>query len=275
MYYVYEGRTIKGIGLMGWALLVQVIAVIAQGVTQAAFGLAFGSILTNPADLLGPFLGTLAALCGIEIAELGVAIVFLIGFFQAHAGRHEYGLEQSRSLERALVLLIVFIVLSAVGAGFSASSVFTPGLTGQAILTDLTGDFILAPLGALFAGLTLLQTIGSISGEPVRSRLRFALGLGVVGAVVGPLLILLATAGSTITVDLLASGILASAIAGQGISAISLLLFWLAYRETRRSLEAGTPAPVLPRIEQLYPLLYRPMYPYSPPSAEGPPPPKP
>jgi hypothetical protein len=275
VYYFYEGRTIKGIGLVSWALLVQFVTIIALGITMAALGLLYGSLLSNPTALFGPFLGAVAAICGVEIAQLGMAIVFLIGFFQVHAGRHEYGLEQGRAVERALVFLIIFIVLTGISTIVSASSTLASGLIGQSTLSTLVGTLVLGSLGAFFAGLTLADTIRSVSGVAVRSRMRTAIALGVTGAAAGPVLTILAATANPITVDLITSGLVASAVAGQGISALSLFLFWLVFRETRRSLEAGTPPPVLPRIEQLYPWLYQPMYPYIPPSVLSPPPPKP
>ncbi len=101
--------------------------------------------------------------------------------------------------------------------------------------------------------------------------------VGVVGAAVGPGLTLLATAGNTTNLDQLIAGLVGAALAGQGMAALSLFLFWLAYQEVHRAVLAGRPQPVLPRIEQVYPWLYRPWYPYpyAPPSAPPPQPPKP
>lgn len=264
LYYVYEGRTIRGLNLVGWALLTQTVVVIGVGVVLGAISLLYGAVLTNPASVFGPFIGVLLVLCGVEVAQLGVAILFLIGFFQVYSGRHEYGLEQARSLERALVFLIVYVVLSAALFVYSASSALIPGLTGTSSAPALLGSLVVSALAAFFAGLTLVHSIRSLADPAVKSRLRSALLLGVVGAALGPGLSLLASTVSPLTVDVVASGIIASALAGEGIAAISLFLFWWAYQDARRGLEAGTPAPVLPRIEQLFPWLYRPLYPYPP-----------
>ncbi len=274
MYYFYEGRTIKGLGLMSWGLLIQLFAVISLGLTQAALGLLYGQLLLNPTALFGPYIGAVAAVCGAEIAQLGMAVVFVIGFFQVYSGRHEYGLEEARSVERAFVFLIIFIVLSGISITLSVTDLFVAGLTGQSSVPTLARNLILGSVGALFAGLTLVDTIRTVSGGAARSRLRTALALGITGAAAGPALTILATIANPITVDLVTSGLVASAVAGQGISALSLLLFWMIYRETRQSLEAGRPALVLPRIEQMYPWQYPPMIPYYPPASQVPPPPK-
>lgn len=275
MYYFYEGRTIKGMSLVGWALLIQTGAVIAMGTTAAALALLSGALIQNPSLLFGPLLGALGALCGILVAELATAIVFLVGFVQIYAGRHEYGLEQARSLERALLFLIIYSVLNAASVVYSASTALIPAVTGQPGLPAVSASLLLAPLGALFAGLTLDQAIRSQSDPAVRSRLRVAIFLGILGGAVGPALTLLAIAGNPVTLGLLTAGLVASALAGNGVAAISLVVFWLAYRETRQALEAGRPAPVLPRIDQIYPWLYHPMYPGSPPALQGPQMPKP
>lgn len=275
MYYLYEGRTIRGIGLIGWSLLTQTVVVIGLGVTSVGLSLLYGAALTGPMAALGPLMGVLALLCGIELAEVGMAIVFLVGFFQLYTGRHEYGLEQARSLERALVFLIVYVVLSAVSAVYSVSAALVPGLPGWSGLPVLTGNVFLAPLGAFFAGLTLAHAARGVANPAAKSRLRTALILGMAGAAIGPGLVLLATAANPITLGAITTGLIASALAGNGISAISLFLFWSSYLETRRRLEAGTPAPVLPRIDQLYPWLYRPLYPYPSYNPQAPQTPKP
>ena len=273
MYYFYEGRTIRGIGLMGWALLVLLATAIVVGLTTALLGLAYPALVENPANLFGPLFGVLAALCLTFVAELGAAITFLAGFYQLHAGRHEYGLDQSRSVERALIFLIIFLVLSAISIAYSSVGGLVLGITYSSGFATVAGGLVLNPVAALFAGMTLEHSVRSVAAPATQSRLRTALVLGIVGAAVGPALTLLATAGGALTVNAVSTGIIAAALGGQGISAISLLLFWLAYQEARRALEAGTPPPVLPRIEQFYPWLYRPWvpYPYQPPS----PPPQP
>lgn len=268
MYYFYEGRTIRGTNTVGWALLVQLGAVVCLGIVSAAVGVLYVGTFANPLALLGPFLGIIVAFCGIIIAEIAAAIVFLIGLRDIYAGRHEYGVDQTRALERAFILLIVYIVVAAVSVIYTTSSAFLPTVTGQSNLAGTAGTLVLAPLSALFAGLTLEQSVRTLAPEGERSRLRLALALGVVGAAVGPAMSLLVGLASSPTLDLVSAGIIGSALAGNGVAAISLLLFWLGYQETKRSLEAGNPRPVLPRIDQVYPWLYRPYYAYP----SGPPP---
>ncbi|HYM40438.1 MAG TPA: hypothetical protein VEY12_09940 [Thermoplasmata archaeon] len=274
MYYFYEGRTARGIGYMSWALLTVMIAVIVLGLASAAMGLLFGVLLQNPLALLGPLVGVVLALCGAVLAELAAAILFLLGFYQVHAGRHEYGLEQTRSMERALIFLIVYIVLTAVTFVFTSTGGLFLGVVSSPATPMLLGTLVLNPVVAFFAGLTLVHSIRTLATPETRSRLRTALVLGVVGACVGPALTLIATTAGTTTVAQYSAGLVAAALAGQGIAAISLFLFWLAYLETRKGLDAGRPAPVLPRIEQAYPWLYRPwvQYPYPYPPANPPPP---
>src|SRR5512136_2037928 len=121
MYYFYEGRTIRGVGLVGWSLVVILAALLVLGATSALVGLLYGALLQNPVNLVGPFLGAVAAICLASVAGLAAAILFLIGFFQIHTGRHEYGLDQTRSVERALIFLVLYIVLSASSVVYSST----------------------------------------------------------------------------------------------------------------------------------------------------------
>ncbi len=271
MYYFYEGRTIRGMGFVGWALLVLLGAVVVVGATTALIGVFYGALLQGPVDLVGTLIGVFAAICMAFLIEVAAAILFLVGFYQIHAGRHEYGLDQSHAAERALIFLIVYVVLSAVSVAYSPSFSIFLGVANPTALPVLAASLVLNPVIALFAGLTLEHAVRTIASPAVRSRLRTALVLGIVGSAVGPGLTLLATAGSRATVESVSQGIIAAAVAGQGIAALSLALFWWAYQETKRSLEAGSPTPVLPRIEQIYPWLYRPWVPY-PPQPPGTPP---
>lgn len=271
MYYFYEGRTIRGMGPLEWALIILVATAAVMGLTTALLGLAYPALVNNSTSLFGPFLGVLAVICLTFVADLAAGILFLVGFFQIYQGRHEYGLDQVRSMDRALSFLIIYVVLSAVSVVYTSAGGLLLGTGALTGLAAFAPALVLNPVIALFAGLTLEHSVRGVASSATRSRLRTALALGIVGAAVGPAMNLLATSGSGLTLTQVSTGIIAAALGGQGISAISLLLFWLAYVEVHRSLEAGSPAPVLPRIEQVYPWLYRPWipYPYPPP---GPPP---
>ena len=274
--YFYEGRTIRGTALMTWALLVELGAVIVTGLTLGALALMLGPALESPGGLAPSSVTALAAVCGVTLGQIAMSVLFLLGFHHAYAGRHEYGLAQARSVERALVFLMVFVVLTVVGTVYSLTNSFLmPGVAGLPAVDLLSGNAFLAPAGALFAGLTLFCGAKTLAAPHVERRLRTALVLGVAGALGGPLLLAFAVSGTLASLDAVVSGLLASAIAGQGVCALSLLLFILAFRDVRHGLEAGTPAPVLPRIEQAYPWMYRPVYPYpAPPAVDPPQPPK-
>ncbi len=262
---------------MTWALLIELGAVIITGLTLVTLALLLGPALESPGGLGPSSLAALAAVCGVSLGQIMMAVLFLLGFHHAYAGRHEYGLAQARSVERALVFLMVFFVLTVVGYVYSlTNSLLVPGVAGLPAVDLLSGNALWAPAGAVFAGLTLLFTARTLAAPHVERRLRTALVLGVAGALAGPLLLAFAVSGTLTSLDAVVSGLLASAVAGQGVCALSLLLFILAFRDVRHGLEAGNPAPVLPRIEQAYPWMYRPVCPYPPPSAAEPPqPPKP
>ena len=262
---------------MIWALVIELAAVVVAGLTLAALALMLGPALQSPGGVAPSAFTSLAAVCGIFIAQVGMAIVFLVGFRQTYAGRHEYGLAHARSQERALVFLMVYLVLTVVSYLYTVTNnLLQPGLAGLPGVDLLSGNLLLAPVGAVFAGLALLYTIRTLADEMQRRRLLTAWILGIAGALAGPLLLAFAVSGALNNLDSIVSGLLASAVAGQGVSALSLFLFALVFRDVHGNLEAGKPAPVLPRIEQAYPWMYRPAYPYPPPpSADPPQPPKP
>lgn len=259
---------------MTWALVLALAAVLVTGMTVAALAFLLGPTLTNPAAVTSSLIGALAAVCGVLTTEMVMVVLFLVGFYNLHAGRHEYGLQQERSLERALVFFIIFIVMSLVSFAYSAfSSLLQTGIpvTGGSLLVG--GNIVFGPIAAFFAGLTLFYMARVLAEPHQEGRLRVAVVLGVAGAVAGPALLIVAGATNPTDLPAYTSGLLASAIAGQGISALSLLLFALVFSEVRRNLQAGKPMPVLPRYEQVYPWAYTPYgygYPYG-----GPPPPPP
>ncbi len=251
--YVYEGRTIRGLGLVAWALLIQLGAVVAMGVALAALALLLEPALLDPTAFVTPFFGILAAVCGIEIAEAAMAGVFLVGFYQLHAGRNEYGLSHAESIDRALLCLILVAVVSVAWTGYTFAADFLgPPVPTTPAEPLLVGNLLVAPLAAAFAGLTLFFCGKAIADAPLARRLRTALLLGVLGAAAGPTLLALATAANTVDVSAMSSGLLAAAVAGNGMSALSLLTFVLAFRAIQQDLVEGRPAPSLPRIEQVY-----------------------
>ena len=263
--------------LMGWALLIQLGAAVATAAALVGLALLIGPALLSPSQFLSSFVGVLAAVCGIELAEVAMAAVFLTGFHQVHSGRYEYGLTHAHSVDRALVYLAVFAVLGAAGGVVTvAGSILFPPIPEIPVASLFVGNVVLAPLSALFAGLTLVESARAIAKPAPLRRLRMALILGVAGAIAGPLLNAFAMAPGPQYVSAIVDGLLVSAIAGDGVAAISLLLFVLAFREIRKALLAGRPAPVLPRYPPMYPYGWVPV-PVSPPPAYGgpSPPPKP
>lgn len=251
--FFYEGRTIRGLGIIGWALRIQLVAVVATGITLAALAIVIGPALVNPSGFLTSVLGIVAAVCGIELGQVAVGVIFLVGFVDVHAGRHEYGLEHARAIDRATIALIVFAVLTVSGTAFSVSMNLLAPTTGIPAESFLTGNLVLAPLGALVAGFTLYYAVRAVADESERGRLRGALVLGVAGAVAGPVLLGFATAAAPRDLSSIVTGLLASAVAGDGICALSLLLFVLVFREIRRNLVEGRPSPALPRYPPVYP----------------------
>lgn len=267
--YFYEGRTIRGLAWISWALFIELGAVLATALTLVAIALSFETSVQSSNGSLTSALLAFVAVCGIGVGQVFMAIVFLVGFGQSYRGRHEYGLEHARSLDRAVVFLIVFLVVDLVSLVLIVSPLATGTTDAGAPSPTLAllggGNPIFAPVGAFFAGLCLSFLARSLSSPTELNRLRRGLVLGVVGAATGPALLGFAVSGSLTDISAIVSGILASAVAGQGISALSLLLFATALRDTRKNLEAGRPMPALLRVEQACQWAPGPPYAYPPP----------
>ncbi len=252
--FFYEGRTVRGLGVMSWSLAIQLGAVVATGVTLAVLAALLGPALLNPSGLVPAILGVVVAVCGIELAEVAVGILFLVGFLDVHKGRNEYGLSHARAIDRATACIVAFAGLTLFSTIYSISlSLFSP--TAAAIPTEsvLTGNLLLSPLGALIAGLGLFYSVRTLVDASQRGRLRAAIALGVAGTVVGPALLAFPAAINPGQVSAVVTGMLASSVAGDGLCALSLLLFALTLRDVRRSLVSGTPAPSLPPYAPAYP----------------------
>jgi len=272
--YFYEGRTVRGVGWMSWGLLIHLASLILGAVGTVLLIASMGAILYTSPEMLAALFAAFALVCGLVIVEIAAAVVYLVGFHGMYAGRHEYGPNQDRNMDRALVFVILAIVLSAVqvvspytlvwGALYSAPSTvpITVGLLG----------LVVQPASALFAGLALFSAVRVFADGVQRTRLIIGMILGAVGAAAGTAILLLAAAYGG-GLGSLVMGYVASALAGQGTSAISLLVFFFVYRDIRRKLETGGIAPAVPSPPPVWPYYYAPPYPYpvAPPQPAFPP----
>ncbi len=239
---------------MAWAVLLEFGLVVATGVALASVGLVIGPALLDPNAFAGPMLGILTAICGIELGQVAVAAIFLVGFHGLHTGRNEYGLSHAQSLDRARICLGVLVAVGLLNTALVVSaSLFSPAVQTAAADSLLTGNVFVGPIEAFVAGLALLYSLRGIAEDAQIRRLRVALALGVVGAFAGPGLIAFEGATNANALSAVVTGLLAAAVAGEGVSALSLLLFFLVMRDVRRNLTAGQPAPALPRYDQVYP----------------------
>lgn len=264
--YFYEGRTVRGIGLIVVALGIQLLIVVLNATAVAALALMLPTGLVDPASGLSTAVVALTALCGVYLGEAAMGIVFLLGYRLVYGGRHEYGLGHAQSLDRSTLFLVAFAVIAGLSFLYSlASEVFSPGIGGVPVFYLLTGNGLFAPAGAFFAGLALTYSVRALHPEGAARRFKTATVLGVAGAAAAPLLVLLVVSAGNMSPGVFASGIIASAVLGNGLAALSLLLFMSEYREARRSLEAGNPPPVLPRFAPGYPAPSYPAYPPPPP----------
>jgi hypothetical protein len=271
LVYFYEGRTIRGVRWVTWALLIQLAALTLSAVVTVALVELLGPSVNypGPAFLFAVSI-EIAAVCGLVIAQIVALVFYLVGFQGIHAGRHEYGPAQDRMMDRALVFLVLAIVMG-VAQGFSPFAAIWGVLSG--VPTDVAtyayvGSLALQSTAALFAGLTLMSSVSVFADPSQRARLLIGIILGAVGAAAGTVILLVAELleGTPSAVET----VVASTLAGQGTCAISLIVFFLVYREVHHKLEAGLIPPALPRPPIFWPYYY-PAYGYPAPASQAPP----
>ncbi len=211
-------------------LLVSLLLLLPPVVDSLEGRLAPG-VVNNSLGVISLFLG---------VGEIVAGGVFVIGFADMWTGRLGHGAEHAESVVQSRRYLVVTVVLIAVG-------VFVMSPTGLVlripILGDvlpswaITGSILVAGLRALFAGLVLYYALHEVAGEE-RLRLLWGMVLGVVGGVLWPGILAYGTEASP-TASSVASAYAASAVAGLGTSAMSLVAFALAYRRAQRRMAAG------------------------------------
>ncbi len=278
--YFYEGRTVRGIGWMSWGMVLQLATSVLGSAMAIILVMTLGSFaFTSPAALTA-LAAVFALACGLLIVEIAVVVLYLIGFHGMYAGRREYGPEQDRNMERALVFVILAIVFVAVQA-VSPFTIVLGGLANPASTTLTLGVVLVAveTASALMAGLALMTAVSVFADGGQKTRLLIGMILGALGAFAGTIISLIGAyvggaQGSSLET------LIASSLAGSGTSAISLFVFFLVYREVRRKLEMGVIAPAVPLFPPVWPYFFPP-YPYptapapAPPATPPSPPPKP
>ncbi|MEK6986944.1 MAG: hypothetical protein AABX97_02475 [Candidatus Thermoplasmatota archaeon] len=256
---------------MSWGLLLQIIVLLISAIGTVGLFLLLGPLIGTTPGLLAAFLAVGALFCGLAIVGIVMAVIYLVGFHGMYSGRHEYGPMQDRMMDRALVFVIIAIVLSAVqaispfslvwGSLFASPSMSTPGVVVLALVAQ--------PASALFAGLALLTAVTVFADGSQRTRLLIGMILGAVGAAAGTAILLVAgVLGGT--PSSLIEAVIASALAGQGTSVISLLVFFLVYREIHHKLETGMITPAVPTPPPIWPYYYYPPYAYPAPAPQAP-----
>ncbi len=248
------------------------VALLLSAIGTVGLFLLVGSLLSTTPDILPSLLAVGTLLCGLVVVEIAAAVVYLVGFHGMYTGRREYGPSQDRLMDRALMFVIIAIIFSAVQTVSPFSLAWGSAFLSPSILPPAAYVLALAlqPAAALFAGLALLTAVTVFADRSQRNRLLIGTILGAVGSAAGAGILLAASVlGGTTSSPL--EAIIAAALAGQGTSVISLLVFFLVYREIHHKLETGMVAPVLPRPPPIWPYYYYPPYPYPWPAPQVPP----
>ncbi len=239
----HDRYTALGVGCLFWALAFGLAIVLLMLISSIAVVPSFyGAIREgrDPGSLVFSLVSQAALICASIVCGIAVVVFSLAGFYDVYRGRREYGPVQADAVRRArsyLVLTILFLLVFVALPRYPSMIVGLPDKIAVAPLSALVARVFVVGLTALFAGLTLSETVYGVADASQRSRLTIAIGLGIAGAVVGSLIGLIGVFATTI--DQLVLAIVSGAITGEGTLAVSLLLFFLVFREIRDDLEAG------------------------------------
>lgn len=281
MQYFYEGKTIRGLGWVQWSLYVFLGLLVATLLLSVAIAGLVGTAYTlDPVTLLPSLLGVLAAACGLVILEIVGLVLYCVGFGYMYGGRREFGVRHARHMDWSLVFFIVTAVLFAAQSALPSTSASfvtgAPALVNPSMIgLILAASAVLRALDTGFAGLTLLFGAYAFADAGGARRLVVALILGVAGSVVGSVVTIVGL--YTLPASEYGTMIIAGALGGTGVGAISLLLYLLAYREILGRLRSGAIPAALP-LRPPMPWPYYAPYPYPwapPPTAPVSPPPPP
>lgn len=236
-------RTILGVDCLFWALVLDLALVLATFVASVAVIPGFFMALEegqNPATLMPHLPCMVVYLSASILFGLSTIILFFAGFLDLYAGRREFGRSQEGALFRARMFLAVTVALSIAFALIPRQPAMAVGVPEEILASPdwaAAARVVLAALIALFMGLTLANSVFGLMDQMQRSRIRIAVGLGVLAAITGSVFgIIGITSGN---VHLLVVAVVAGAIAGEGVAAISLVLFLFVFREIRRGLRQG------------------------------------
>ncbi len=254
-YYQRELETLKGLKHINWGIILHIVATLLLLLTAlVAITVAISAIGTSDPDL-GALVAVGALVCGGGLIGLVAIILWLLGIYEMHKGKDEFGSEHSTNVSRAVILIILFVVLTVISFFVTLvlalswiSLTATPSDIIESLrLTILVGGIIGIVTTAML-GLAIVYLILSLCDEKYKKILWAAFAIYMILTVVGTAISIAVIYGdlSSITnvddiTNLSSAGDLA-----QGMSFIAFILFLLAYRHAYNRVRIGElqPAPM-------------------------------
>ncbi len=287
MYYAMPSQTEKGIRQISYAILCFLITGIISIVVVVLILPLLSSFITgnvNP-GMLGAAVGILVGACSLLIVELIGLIFGLLGLISVHHGRNEFPPEHGKLLDRATIALVVGIILPIIGSFYTTLA--GVGLGGNIVpATTLAEAGITSGLGivgSVLIGLFLMWLVESMNTPAGKQRALIALILGVVSGIIALVIdvaVFVAMPAVVTRPQDFIGYLILPAIAGGAVSVISIVLWYMVYREVLARFKTGEvrPAPPMPMYPPPYPGFappYVPAAPYYPPPQPPAPPPQP
>jgi len=255
-YYKRTLETEKGVKHIHWGIIIYVLAMILSLVSIILTYMFIEEILveTTPGEIpenMGLILGIASVACGFLLLLLIAVVLWLLGLYEMHKGKNEFGPEHSTKVTRGVILVTIYIILFVssmilsfvLALDISANMDFDVYLERLRILA-----LISAPMNVIMSivlGLAVVNLVYELCDEKFRRILWFAFFFLVALALVGAIITLTTFYGEFPSEDIYELGRL-DALTGvaMGLEVIPFVLFLLCYRHAHIRVKDGGIQPV-------------------------------
>jgi heme/copper-type cytochrome/quinol oxidase subunit 3 len=263
-YFKRDLETEKGVKHIFWGILIFILATL---LTFAGFLVAFlfvDEIIANepaPGEIpedFGLLLGAVGLLCGGLLLILITLVMWLLGVYEMHKGKNEFGSQHSARVSKAVIFIVLYIVLLvlggfvAVAAGVNSASDFDTYL--ESLRTTAIVGSTLDIIATFFLGLAFVYLVIELSDEGTKNTLWAGFVAFVVISVVGTVLSIVPLYGefTGTEVSQLRQAEAMTSLA-MGLSFIPFLMFLVAYRRVYIRVKEGEIQPEVEAYPQMYP----------------------
>jgi MFS family permease len=257
-------ETEKGVKHVYWGILLYIFATILVFVGVLFTFVFIEDIIANeppPGEVpenLGIIAGALGLMCGGALLIIITLILWLLGLYEMHQGKDEFGPEHSGKVSKAIIFIVLYIVLLVLGVvvglvvGLSSSvnyDAYLESLRTLAVLGSITDT-----ISTIFLGLAIVYLVFELSDEKHQNILWMGFVALVIISIIGRIITIVPLYGESLGTDVSdLRQIEALTSLAMGLSFIPFLLFLIAYRHAYIRVKEGEIKPVPGAQAQMYP----------------------